>query len=200
MIRDKITRLRRRPRSSGELGRLLDAYPGPGASLTFSFDGRWCVWLAGSCCAPIEPDGPTPRFDAEAVLADAEAAGLRRDQLVDALARIDEPAHRAVLDRAAGRPVVLPSPAALARTAARAVWPRLVVKPAPLPRQWWFEVLAPDGRTLAPLPDSAAPVVYPTQQAALEVGLAHLAVVSASWALDVLGATLPPGYERIVPA
>lgn len=200
IFRDRIAaRLRRRPRPTGELGRLLDAYPGPGASLAFSVDGNTCAWLEGSCCTPtMSRDRPT--FDAAALLADAEAAGLHRDQLVDSLARIDDPAHRAALERAAGRPARDPSPAERRRIAARQLWPTLDVRrvrddDGELLPGWSWTVTSPLGEELAPGVDDL--VALPSRAAAFEVGLAHLAVVSATWALDEGGATLPAGWERL---
>lgn len=193
---------RRRGRRTGELGRLLDAYPGPGATLAFSVDGRAVSWLEASGCVPTWSTGTDrPTFDVEALLADAAAAGLHPDQLIDSLARIEVPEHAAALARAGGRLVEVPSPARLAREAARAAWPHLIVRHHPLEAgRWWFEVRAPDGRTLAPLPPYEAPTVLSSQAAAFEVGLAHLAVCSAAWAIDVHGAELPPDFVRVLPA
>jgi hypothetical protein len=70
------------------------------------------------------------------------------------------------------------------------VWPRMHVWRPDGGVVWWWSVVSPDARVLGT--DCA-----PSWQQALEVGMAHLAVHTATWAIDELGAELPSGWERL---
>lgn len=90
------------------------------------------------------------------------------------------------------------SEAQLRRVAAEQTWPRLDVDGLKYLSvfgwrwAWRWQVISPDGQVL----DEDE---HDTHPEALAVGMAHLAVHSAAWAVDQLGAELPAGWMRIQP-
>lgn len=136
---------------------------------------RWREFLARF-------DGvPAPRWETADDLSRMGLDAVARDATTRALAapRVPSPAER---HRAAQ----------LRRVAAEQTWPRLRVGYDQLAMDWLWFVTAPDASCL----ERGTARTHPE---ALAIGMAHLAVHSAAWAIDQLGAELPAGWERITP-